>query len=178
MITTRKKKKSFNEMTKPEKAVAVAKDVLKNLKIIRATCGVYLHRTGIIPHQISYDASAQEYIDTITKKCQVCGIGACFLSYIRLANKATVHDVLYASRSGMIRRMEEAFSKDQLAQIENVFEGFEDGALKKRYSNANQRLRAIMLNIVRNNGVFIHETTDTGFMGLMGNGYLAIRAAV
>ena len=156
MLATKNRKKDLSEMTQPEKAVAVAKDVLKHLKNIRAISGnSYIYLAEPLPLRIAEHTSGQKHIDAITSRCEVCGIGACFLSYIRLFNNATVRQVIRAYSASMIDKMQDVFSRSTLEDIERAFES-EDG-LKKRYRNDNQRLRAIMLNIVRNNGIFVSE---------------------
>ena len=152
--------KSFSEMTQPEKAVAVAKDILKHLKSIRVKSeNTYLEMKKPLSDRIDNDDNAQRHIDAITKNCEVCAVGACFLSYVRVFNQVTVGDVLKAGYSYMQNKIRDAFPQSMLLEIEDVFEEhqFTSVHLKRQYKDAKQRLRAIMLNIVQNKGKFLTE---------------------
>lgn len=173
-------------MLKTEKAVAIAKDVLRQIRFYRnVNKGSYVAgNLGITADDLDYDkCGAKEHISEITKSCSVCALGACFLSYVRLFNKVKFQDVVGAWGNIMLDRYElndgtlgTVFSETQLLLIESAFEQkdmfdvtdlgeetylrvkheLEDAIdFGKKYTDNKKRLRAIMLNIVKNNGKFI-----------------------
>ena len=70
-----------------KKAVAIAKDVIAQIKNLRLMEGTYFQGDVIVPPSVS---DAQDLIGPITKKCTVCGIGACFISSIRLFDEMPI----------------------------------------------------------------------------------------
>lgn len=149
-------------------AVAIAKDVLKQLRARRylAQPGVYLEADGA---KVKGGDDLRKVLPKI-KKCHVCAIGAAFLSYVRLKDgvkvvaadgwpagsrpPAFVHPegshTLFSGRASAMRDLlVQAFDRDMLSDIESAFESNWGG-----YRTAGNRLRAIMLNIIRNKGKF------------------------
>lgn len=93
-----KPKTRFHKLKKSERAVAVAKDVLKHLDTLRMTQGDYLSGTLKLPAEqigkIDAGTQMQTLCDVATERCRVCAIGACFLSHVRLFNEVSLGDVL------------------------------------------------------------------------------------
>lgn len=180
-------------MTKAEKRVAVAKDVLAQIKAkkLKAKSGVYVRA------KLSFVPKGGEDVQTLLKQgqitsCSACALGSAFLSYARL------YDNVKVERYGEFRPERDTFSyndatgeyglaasiladrpnvtlgplfgRPQMELIEQAFEAknsdwFPDGeapekallaaeAFGKRYSRNEDRLVAIMRNIVRNKGTF------------------------
>lgn len=90
---------------------------------------------------IRTDASLQALLPKVEPNCTVCGIGACFISHVRLANEFKVSGLcdtgLYDTENGKIKRgvtpyaddaemipvMEKYFTVSDLRRIEAAFEG-------------------------------------------------------
>lgn len=90
--TKPKPKKKFSRLNKRERAVAVAKDVLKHLEAMHVTPGTYF--VGEANIEVSRSTNPQEFVDVIQKKCDVCAIGACVISHIRLFDKVRLNEVI------------------------------------------------------------------------------------
>lgn len=170
----------FAKMTKPQRAVAVAKDVLAQIKAGNYTCEVggyvNLETPPIedLPDNCKVSAAIFNPSDL---QCQVCARGAMFMSAIRKFNKFDfvkdssqddgVRNLLHPD-SPKFRKIEDTiFSREQIGLIESAFEccnmagstPFEKtksaiffGIL---YNNDSDRMQAIMRNIIKNDGKFV-----------------------
>jgi hypothetical protein len=163
------------------KAVEVARDVLLQLRLERlTTTGGYLrvqqNSQDFNPPEEVYNGSFKTaFQQDKSIVCGVCAIGAAYIGYINRFNRVKTCDVLSASDDDMILTMKNVFSEDQLRLMEGFFEnGFvqtpswyydlDSGSAYKvsnlisdfcnRYPERTQRLRAIMLNVIRNDGEF------------------------
>ena len=156
----------FHALPKNEKAVAVAKDVLKQLK---AETIQPLSRNGYVEinehyedYNVKFDQFFQESAKTGKKEiCTVCGIGACMVSFANLGDKFTTGQLDDTDADAIHSKLRTAFTKSQLGLIERAFEStFSDigddkaQAFGGRYGDDTARLTAIMKNIIKNNGVF------------------------
>lgn len=171
--------KTFKESLQPKavmtasqrrKAVAVARDVIAQLRLkrITASTGDYLIIDGV-----AYDNPNQSFQETFRRnkgiKCEVCAIGAAYIGYINKFNNVTHDEVLNAGSETMIHTLSGIFQEYQLRLMEAAFEGrwilesnwYKDERVNrsillfyKKYKHQSQRLRAIMLNVIRNNGEF------------------------
>jgi hypothetical protein len=156
--------------TTEDPRVAIAKDVLKQLPALNPSKGTYVYKPNGNKNLHPND-QAQQHIDQISEDCQVCALGACFLSYIRLFNKITVDEITYIENSidpahhTVKNALREHFANEQLALIEAAFEGFRSPAdttavvkviedFYNKHPNPKKRLKAIMQNIIDNNGEF------------------------
>ena len=167
--------KKFQELTRAEKRVAIAKDVLISLKQkrIRANTGSYFCYTNF--DEFDENDSAKKHINQI--KCECCALGATLLSTVKFANTLTISDLRFYSgshgRSWQI--FKDIFTPKQLALIEYAFEHntygnriaqnvfYEYISYKKqreavdfglKYAKEDERLVAIMENIIKNKGTF------------------------
>src|SRR5438132_882804 len=97
--------------TKPL-GVLVAEDVLERLKANK----LFLTRFGYIDRRFDYlrndflprppaTEDAQQCIDQVEHACQVCAIGACMLSFVRLRDKSTVGQLYDETPDEMIDKM-------------------------------------------------------------------------
>lgn len=174
----------FENMTYEEKVVAIAKDVLKHLDVTAVAEGTYLSGRIAIPDDFDDKSQLQIVEQEITKCCQVCALGACFLSHVRLFDHITLADcdtsVLDFSgrrRETVVFRMDlgdieqplrDYFDCDELRLIEAAFECdrvhaedlLEEHAMAaeqfgRRHGHPRRRLEAIMKNIIANNGHFV-----------------------
>jgi len=165
-------------MTKAEMRVQIAKDVIKQIaaKKYKATQGSYVangefYRQFDSMHKL-YDEEAQ--VKVPKTRCDVCAIGACFLATVDRFDKLKVGDLPGCwnpeyGRGGQVQYLNKWFSPDQLTLMEVAFEkgevpptaykGSDDRlddavAYGCQYKTANQRLVAIMRNVIRNKGTF------------------------
>jgi hypothetical protein len=157
--------KKYEDMTKREKAVAIAKDALNQLDKLQVVHGLYLESE---PNNWAESGSAQCKIDEISNGCKVCAKGAMFLSKIRLGNDWDFKDFkhnfkhdpffnpffngvrLYTTDTAITTHLEDAFDKKELDEIEEAFEC----SHMLRHLRGAARLRVILEHIVNNNGRF------------------------
>lgn len=158
-----------------EKRVIIARDVLSQIKIntIRPRTGLYLHFTDYIEDDLKVKFPLPAHKVFSESDCYACAIGACFYSLIVVGDQLLTRDVV--SRDGMIHpsdirpHLYFLFTREQLALIESAFERrAQDHAnwcnrkevgkavqFGEAYRNAPTRMRAIMKNIIQNNGTFV-----------------------
>lgn len=127
------KQKRFWTLTKAEKRIAIAKDIIKQIKakMIIPESGIY-----IVPRKnrfLEEDKQLDEYFSKTP--CGACALGACFIGIVDAGDKLKVSDILtlndYSTRFTMsdldmsskwrdeLRRI---FSPLQLSMIESAFE--------------------------------------------------------
>lgn len=171
---------NWNDLTPEEKRVEIAKDVIESLKtnVYWAKRGLYIGYS--IYNMFPVEASLQDVLlNGNVRACDVCALGACFLSLIKHENDFTVgnlENTNFNSVSIFRERLEQVFSKEQLGIIESVFEtfyihavtggnNFETAKIAEnwfwekhrfvKYHDADEKLTIIMQNIIDNNGTFI-----------------------
>lgn len=180
--TLKERNREFRKAKKAEKRVMIAQDVLAQIKARRYEPAIGnwvdfstgVNRGSGVCLQEAFETKA---IDT----CKVCGVGSLIMSAINCGNSVTENEddpeFGYAS-NGTLRRLsydsigkvssslEKYFSKDQIRLIELAFElggGYffteeeiDVRAVKfgKKYTSAKGRLKAIMENIIANQGKF------------------------
>ena len=155
MKTAKAKKK----LTKAEMRVAIAEDVLKQLRAGKITLAhVYLRNKQDyrpLTPLLRNAHDLQEVVDKITKTCKVCQLGACLLSKARLFNKVPIDKLTSYNRESVFgtevyEALSDVFSDSQLNKIENAFED------QREYSQESDKtaVEATMENIVRNRGTF------------------------
>lgn len=126
MITNKQIEKwnsEFKAMSKAEKRVAIAKDVIAQIKAKR-----YIPKTGdyisfISTCGLSVNDSIQKNFDKV--ECQVCGIGSMFMSNIKFTNKFTLESIPHSGVK-QAQILLKYFSKQDLILIECIFEDWED----------------------------------------------------
>ncbi len=172
--------KSFKEMTKLEKRVALAEDVLKqmSLKKYKIVAGLY------IDFRDEEEKSCKVNVENFQKDsvvCECCAIGSLFLSNIAMGGGKKVTDriePMMASLSSIfsdkeLRLLEYFFEEDDLDCLFDVdkdaaFDEFDNDAISdavysfnNKYSfhpiETDAKLTAIMENIIENNGNFIYD---------------------
>ena len=155
--------KPTNEMTKKELRIAIAKDVLLRLrkKSFIPSKGIYLAVSGEAEHfaRNNKNQQAQENLDTLTKNCRVCAIGSLFVGFVAVKNNTSNIEFIHSDDFHLIARAtEEVFSKQELETIENYYEDWRGSyGWLECYQDNRQRMRAIMKNIIRNDGTFEPE---------------------
>lgn len=168
---------AFKRLSASAKRVAIAKDVLAQIaaRKYKARCGIYVD--GLQMANVPEDAQLQEIVAGQQESCEVCGIGSVFMSAVRLGDNLTVGDAVCdagfdnsVDEGVMSRKVREYFAPAQLALIETAFEKMQVGVSEgwhedgdaterarkfgQRYRSDTARLKAIMTNIVENEGVF------------------------
>lgn len=144
--------KNFNKLGKMQRRVAIAKDVIKQLKAhkTKATLGTYL----------------RGYIDDRKNiECHACAAGALLLAKLGFVNKInviyrpeTAYKVnLQASKSTCSIYLGDEFSDDELGKLECAFEcwwmtGNEKQIDRWQNNSAKNRLLKLMRSIVKHKG--------------------------
>lgn len=156
---------------KAQRRVMVARDVIKQLDMKRyvGMRGVYVHAAqGIDDQPIDVLLPAQPIAKRI-KRCEVCALGAIFVSYARKLNEV---EATIGGRRGLHfdqhrGPMYDLFTGPMLSNIEAAFEGWLVSgvlgkrpdttfvALRERVPDDSERLRMIMQNIIDNDGTFV-----------------------
>lgn len=159
------KSKSFSRLSKAAKRVAIAKDVIQQIK-----AGQFAIETGVWAEVNNNNAISSDVNQNMLLgrreplKCNCCAVGAAFLSSMRLFNVAEFNEQV--SEEYAFDQLERYFTYNQLRLIEQAFE-IDEGAchpdgpesdraieLGRKYSDETERALAIFQNIVRNKGTF------------------------
>jgi|SRR6185369_5172464 len=124
---------SFGKLSKAEKRVAIAKDVLKWIKtgVAKAETGTYFRIPQLdgdegINSELFGNLELRDIIEKNQLKCTVCAKGAIFLSSLMKRNNFTLNML---SSYGEVRgqeccdRVSDIFTRTQLDLIEDAFEG-------------------------------------------------------
>lgn len=134
--------KKLTKKQKQKMRIAVAKDVIIRIQMRKLTgkTGEYIIRKGTSLKKYSTPNQAE-------KGCNVCALGAAFLSYVRLYNGAN-KPLNHYYGSDMCELMYSCFTDDQLLTIDDYFEdhwGTNDDT---------NRILMIMQNVVDGKGKF------------------------
>ena len=129
-------------------AVAIAKDVLERIRLHRLNL---LSDNGYVVGFPSFprEGSLQENIDLAESSCEVCALGAMFLSYARLYNN------IYCQKQSdsygqIIDKLENYFYTEELELSEHHFE-----RRRTEYEKNDEEVMIdICENIIDNNGVY------------------------
>lgn len=162
--------KKFKAMTKPQKRVAIAKDVIAQVKLekYRTTPGQYFSYMSSDAAD-SCGGDAQQYL-VGGGSCDVCALGAIFASTVKVKNTVTLVDADRQDNESIAYYLKGIFDRKQLGLIEAAFERehrfaeTEAGCTYEAaeaavvfglwYPENSKRMIAIMQNIVKNNGTF------------------------
>jgi len=146
----------FNEMSPERKRVAIARDTIESLRLkkVVAKRGVYL------------DWTSMENGDKLPKnyKCQACALGSMFVGLTTRVKDVSVKDANGGIRADITDGLSNYFDNEQLDLIEDAFEtGYgcvadDDCSTQQKFGaqfkTEDERLVAIMQNIINNNGEF------------------------
>lgn len=173
----------FAKLSRNEQRVAIAKDVLKQIKAQSyiPSYGKYLDAPlGKHPEPFTFSASLEEPINLqniIPTRCSVCAIGALFVSMVRVGNNVSSDagsiytdygrknkKVVHLSPTVLFNTLSDYFSFDELRAMESLFEGWEsrvvipqkNAAAYRKVANSTPaaRLKFIMQHIMDNDGMF------------------------
>jgi len=171
-VKIQKDNKAWKTMTRAQRRVAVAKDVIKWLdqdKLV-ASSGTYLF-AGYGNDDLSNlssvrlnnpDGSFQDTLKTLPA-CEVCAKGAIFVCAVNRQNKVTNAETGNWGWTGeeMRDKLRGLFSARQLDLIEAEFEGsygYYSRIMEKTMDcDDESRMRAIMRNIIKNKGTFLRK---------------------
>jgi hypothetical protein len=112
---------SFNKLSEEDKRVAIAKDVIKQVKVGKysAYTGTYVH----INNELERNSSLQEHFDEIT--CDVCALGGLFMSNVKFNNQCTIDTLKPRKFLDLLKY----FSAEQLFLIEIAFECWDENKI-------------------------------------------------
>lgn len=166
------KMKPISKLTKAQKRVLIAKDVLKQI-----AAETYLLQKGNYVSAVRGSNSwNQSRVLKNKTRCKVCACGAAVLSSLRLFNKFTVRnmDASDGGVNGVLTVLGDVFEYGQIALIEAAFEGcnscisdtIKDDSYEweEKMNTANgfcrstaaapEKAKAIFKNIITNKGTF------------------------
>jgi len=172
---TRKKNKEFKEMSKMEKRVSIAKDVIASLKSKK-----YIAEAGIYVNLVNGKNEDEDIAITLSNmmkkdvKCEVCAIGSLFLSNLKKSKTRIGAD----DDDDMCASLSDVYTEEELRILEYCFEGddisssFNTDSYRNMRRDAcdfysensgfgsddDARLNAIMKNIIKHEGRFIHKS--------------------
>lgn len=179
----KKVKKPFSRLSKAEKRVQIAKDVISQLetkKMIASHCYVDFSNIKESDHILDSITNEGVQLQKVLPKltCEVCAKGSLFISSVTLRNsfKITAININGLEEEQISYHLSDIFEKGQLDTIETAYEteivkdntgilynynrDHTDLAKKavrfgKRYTNSTNRLKAICRNIIENKGTFV-----------------------
>jgi hypothetical protein len=181
-VTTVKKKRLTAAVAR--KRIAVAKDVLKSLRLrrIRLKNGVYVNPTSDAEEKTVIAAlrgaeDLGEVVGVLEKNCEVCLLGACVLSKARLFDRVSARYGSYLGgfcpgRDGTVLALRDVFDDHELNLMEAAFErgwismigdgrGRENAACgfaeNVRARSKAALVRAVMENVIFHGGRFVPE---------------------
>jgi len=171
--------KQFKELTKAEKRVEIAKDIIQQVKVKTYKPKHFVYLNVIGGKKLGDNYSMQNALLNKEVKCDVCALGAAFCSLVKFDNKLNLQEAKNAGFGGYVPdggvnargRLEKYFSERQLALIENAFEKTDFFTRKRRiFGDECERARnyfavnkcntpsklliSIFQNVVDNKGTF------------------------
>jgi hypothetical protein len=170
------------ELKRRKLGVRLARDVLKQLRVMKIMSGLYLGYESEVA-EVAEAETKKKQAETAIRKCHVCAMGALFLQACRIdgevfpnADAAEAMQSIFAGKE-LIAVLSPAFSGSQLRLIEWAFEGglicppyqkvwndnytFIDAEAGQFLANSAHedgskgRLREVMRRVIRNGGVFL-----------------------
>ena len=171
-------KKTWEEMTRSERKVAVAKDVRAHIlaKSFKVTPGIYIRTRKDIDELLDSQSQAQCLLSAKINKCEACARGVMMLVKVAKWNHWD-GDFDYVDNDKTTNALEDAFTEEELDLIECFFERsctFVEGeyfdnqyeAFAEKYgaspinwgpNKPDDRLLCIMQNIIDHDGEFKPE---------------------
>lgn len=175
----------FDRASAAQRRVMVAQDVIDQLKIGRmsACTGTWVDAYDNTVDGTA-DANLQKAVLGNEVSCEVCGLGSLMVSLVLFKNKVKTEDAEYLNPTSEDSDAPDAglsavFSQEQMELIEIAFEQGEGAydvetavhraaqAFGEQHEDENQRLRAIMTNIVQHKGEFVVEVDQDKELGYL-----------
>lgn len=153
---------AYDKMTRAERRVAIAKDVIKHIKAqqlkVKTSYGYVKHPQGMaaLEHIAKSAYNDKDLANKLKQECGVCARGAMMLCKVAKFNNYNFDIQNYGYLGGWdtFEALRDAFSMDQLDAIERAFEGTDLESVFVHIQDPSDRLLAIMQNIVDHNGTF------------------------
>jgi hypothetical protein len=149
----------FLSLDEDLRRVAIAQEVVRQLDrgLVDASTGVYLEFPGDRQTYVNLSSLLR------TRRVQACAWGAIFVAAFTLARGHLAERFGIVTYGDALYNFEDVtqgfFPAAELEKIERAFEGYNDRGPEsrarrffRRYPDARDRLRAIMLNIIANEG--------------------------
>lgn len=172
-MSQQQKKKELSK--KAAERVAIAKDVISQIRAKRliAMSGTYLSAAdnnwltqfGVYDEDMTdLDEESKNQQVVPPTKCNVCALGAVFVSALDRNDRLKVGDFApYPGQDDLHNYLKRWFTLNQLYLMEEAFEGYsrpeycgtDAEFFGSRYDNDEDRMLAIMRNIVKNDGTFV-----------------------
>lgn len=156
-----------------EKAVVVAKDVLKHLNAMAIKDGHYFQLVTDETEILYREGDLQEHVEEVQAHCTVCLLGACVLSKARIYDTVSMETFremeICCSDSDVRETLADIFDIDTINCMEAAFEvdrfnwmratdhKLIEAAMNfgSQFQTRKECVRAVMENIIANNGKFI-----------------------
>jgi hypothetical protein len=153
---------AYDKMTRAERRVAIAKDVIKHIQAkrlkVKSSYGYVVHDKGWdeLTGVIETEGKATKVAEKLKEECTVCARGAMMLCKVSKYNHYEFEKGWGISCASTTDALKDAFSEEQLNLIEDAFElcGVSQDSWLRQILDAEDRLLAIMQNIVDHNGSF------------------------
>ena len=149
-------RKSFDKLSRNEQRVVIAKDLILRLdaKKFIAITGTYF-RVPLTDKEAA-DGSIEVRDLLKQKTCRGCQIGGMFLCAVDRHNKLSLDEIEFLNNNdaGMREYLRQFFSDMQLQELEAAFERW-DEFKEWDVERAEDRMRSIAQNIIRNKGRFV-----------------------
>ena len=169
------KQKTYKQMSRKEKKIAIAKDVIANihLKNLNIQSGNAYMDSGEIYVEDDLEVlckylPSEKVAELLRPKCEFCARGAMMICKVAKFNNYEFHSG-YIDQDATTEALKDAFSEDELEDIEAAFElwadcsgrviSLPDNVIENWESivGAEDRLLAIMQNIIDHDGKFKPE---------------------
>jgi len=165
--TIREQNIAFNKLSTSDKRKAIARDVILQIKTNKflANRRSYIRFVGEGSPK-KYNSMQEFLLSEDDSQCSVCAMGAVLMSKARLGNVCGINDT---DDDDIIDNLKYIFSARQLRLMEAAFEGgshhtstlsAQSPANRRaiefftKYTHAEERMLAIMNNVIDNNGIF------------------------
>ncbi len=163
--TLEEKNKEFDAMIPCQKRIAIAQDVIAQVRVKRfaATPGTYVRMGAKYEDRITHKDKVEELLEIEGVQCNVCAKGALFMAHVMKTGNCDMSDANHTGTHSIAYRLKGVFDKDQLDMMESAFERSPFGSTSnvhaavkfgKGYNNPDDRLIAIMENVIANRGDF------------------------
>lgn len=146
---------NFDSLTKAEQRVVIAKDLIARLraKNFIARSGTYLSAPLTDKELRNEEAEIRDVLKG--KKCKGCQIGGLFLCAVDRHNRLQLSTGAMDDSNSMRRYLSKWFTKQQLFDVEEAFEGGLPFMQWADRHNDDERMTLIAQNIIKNKGRFV-----------------------
>lgn len=158
------------------KGIELARDIIAQIRAKKLNVVTHTYMTGledVLHHEQLWDAEVKPKVDKVQAQCKVCALGSLILAKVRAYNHMTgrqLNNLKDGNPRNVYHYLSDIFDQKTLGLIEYTFEGADYGWMgiedlpsaviqacynfHCQYEDPEDRLLAIMSNVVANNGVF------------------------